>query len=433
MVLKILLNIIEKIIGIRLAGSPNFPRIWKNSSWLLLDNIVRLGGGFFLTAWLARYLGPEQFGVFNYAIAFAALFTYFGTLGLNEIIVRNLIRSPLQRDDIIGTAFLLRTLGGTIAFGLALVFVFFLNPSDRTAHWLVGIIAAGIIFQAFEVVDSYFQSQVLSKYVVLARIIPFIFASSLKVFFILTGAALIAFAWVWLIEIVLVGIGLMFVYHSRGFSLRLKEFKSQIAKNLIKDSWPMILSGISSMIYMRIDQIMIRHMIGEKAVGIYAAATKVSEAWYVLGGIIIFSTFPIIINLKTESETLYREKCRQVYKVLITIGTAAACGTILLAKPIIYFLYGQAYSQAIAVLSVHVLGVMLVYLISASTYALVAEGLQKYHVYRTVLGCIVNVLLNLVLIPRFGMLGAVYSMLCAYCVAVFSILFFKETKTIFWE
>lgn len=425
------LNILEKLTGIRLSDSPSFPRIWKNSSWLLLDNIVRLGGGFFLTVWLARYLGPEQFGLFNYAIAFVALFTFFGTLGLNEIMVRNLIQSPSQRDEIMATAFLLRMLGGTIAFGLALVLVFFLNPFDRTVHWLVGIIAAGIIFQAFEVIDSYFQSQVLSKYVVLARVIPFVLVSSLKVFLILTGAPLVAFAWVWLIEIVLAGMGLMVIYYSRGFSLRLKEFKSQIAKNLIKDAWPMILSGVAVMIYMRIDQIMIRHMIGEKAVGIYAAAMKVSEAWYVLGGIIIFSTFPIIIHLKTESEALYREKCRQVYKVLIIMGAAAAGGTILMAKPLIYFLYGEAYSQSMAVLSVQVLGVMLVYLISASTYALVAEGLQKYHVYRTVLGCIVNILLNLILIPWFGLMGAVFSMLCSYCVAVFSILLFKGTRGIF--
>ena len=321
--------------------------------------------------------------------------------------------------------------GGTIAFGLALALVFFLNPLDKTAHWLVGIIAAGIIFQAFEVIDSYFQSQVLSKYVVWARIIPFVFVSTLKVFFIVTGAALIAFAWVWLIEIVLVGLGLMFVYRWRGFSLRINKFKNQTAEDLIKDAWPMILSGIAAMIYMRIDQIMIRHMIGEKAVGIYAAAMKVSEAWYVLGGIIIFSTFPVIINLKTESETLYREKCRQVYKVLIILGAAAAGGTILIVKPIIYFLYGHAYSQSISVLSVQVLGVMLVYLISASTYALVAEGLQKYHIYRTVLGCLVNVFFNLILIPRFGVMGAVFSMLCSYCVAVFSLLLFKETKAIF--
>ena len=425
------LNILEKLTGIRLSDSPSFPRIWKNSSWLLLDNIVRLGGGFVLTVWLARYLGPEQFGVFNYAIAFVALFTYFGTLGLNEIIVRNLIRNPSRRDEVIATAFILRMFGGTIAFGLALALVFFLNPLDKTAHWLVGIIAAGIIFQAFEVIDSYFQSQVLSKYVVWARIIPFVFVSTLKVFFIVTGAALIAFAWVWLIEIVLVGLGLMFVYRWRGFSLRINKFKNQTAEDLIKDAWPMILSGIAAMIYMRIDQIMIRHMIGEKAVGIYAAAMKVSEAWYVLGGIIIFSTFPVIINLKTESETLYREKCRQVYKVLIILGAAAAGGTILMVKPIIYFLYGHAYSQSISVLSVQVLGVMLVYLISASTYALVAEGLQKYHIYRTVLGCLVNVFFNLILIPRFGVMGAVFSMLCSYCVAVFSLLLFKETKAIF--
>src|SRR3990167_8646070 len=147
------LNILEKLTGIRLSDSPSFPRIWKNSSWLLLDNIVRLCGGFVLTVWLARYLGPQQFGVFNYAIAFVALFTYFGTLGLNEIIVRNLIRNPSRRDEVIATAFILRMFGGTIAFGLALALVFFLNPLDKTAHWLVGIIAAGIIFQAFEVID----------------------------------------------------------------------------------------------------------------------------------------------------------------------------------------------------------------------------------------------------------------------------------------
>lgn len=431
--MKILFNIIEKLTGIRIANSPNFPRILENSKWLLFDNIVRFGGGFLVTAWMARYLGPGQFGAFNYAFAFASFFTFLGTLGLNEIIVRNIIRIPSQRDDIIGTAFLLRILGGTIAFGFALALISFFSPSDTTTHWLVGILTAGIIFQSFDVIDFYFQSQLQSRYVVWARIVAFIFVSLFKIFLILKHASLIAFAWAWSLEFLLAGIGLVFVYRLRGFSLKIERFQNRIAQSLMRDSWPMILSGIAVMINMRIDQIMIRHMLGEREVGIYAAAAKVSEAWYLIGMIIISSTFPIIMNLKKESESLYRKKCRQLYKVLIIVGAVAFCATFLMAKPIIFLLYGQAYSQSSAVLSMHVLGVVFVYLGAASTYALVANGLQKYHIYRTVLGCAVSVVLNLILIPRFGLMGAVYSMLCSYCISVFSILFFKETKTIFWE
>ncbi|TRZ92284.1 MAG: flippase, partial [Rhodocyclaceae bacterium] len=178
-----------------------------NSGWLFLDKLVRIGIGLVVGVWLARYLGPERFGQFNFAIAFVALFSPIAILGLDGLVVRELVSRPEYKQEILGSAFAMKLAGGLLAFVLALLAILTIHARDQAGQWLVGVIAAGMILQAFDVADLWFQSKVQSRYSVLAKNGAFLTLTIAKVWLILSEAELIAFAWVSTAEIALGALG----------------------------------------------------------------------------------------------------------------------------------------------------------------------------------------------------------------------------------
>ena len=162
-------RLLPSFIRSRLEGRQTLQKIISNTGWLFADRALRMGVGLLVSVWVARYLGPTQFGQLNYVIAFVALFATFATLGLDGIVVREVVRNPAAEWEILGSAFMLKLCGGALTAVGAVVFISVLRPGDILSRWLVGIVAAGAVFQAFDVIDFWFQSQVLSKYVVLAK------------------------------------------------------------------------------------------------------------------------------------------------------------------------------------------------------------------------------------------------------------------------
>ena len=192
--------------------SPRLRKIITNISWLFADRILRLGVGVFVVALIARYLGPQQFGLFSYASAFVALFYTFAGLGLERIVVRDIVHDPSCKNEILGTAFVLKLLGGTITSLLAIATISLVRPNDTLSRWLVGSLAAITIFEAFDAIDFWFQVQVKSKYTVLAKNTAFIIVTLIRITLIQMQAPLIAFAWATLVEAILGAIGLVIAY-----------------------------------------------------------------------------------------------------------------------------------------------------------------------------------------------------------------------------
>ena len=151
---------IDKIISLK--NHQGFMKYFKNTSWLFFEKILRMFVGLFVGIWVARYLGPERFGLFLYAQSFVGLFTAIATLGLDSIVVRELVKDETKAIEIIGTAFYLKLMG-TILTLLILAVATYFTSNDRYTNLLVFIIASATIFQSFNVVDMYFQSKVLSK------------------------------------------------------------------------------------------------------------------------------------------------------------------------------------------------------------------------------------------------------------------------------
>lgn len=409
----------KKLIAVNQKISPSLRKIIGNTAWLFGDKILRMVLGLLVGVWVARYLGPEQFGLYNYAVAFVSLFSTFATLGLDGIVVRDIVREPSCQNETLGTAFVLKLLGGIATLLLTVGTISLVRPEDNLIRWLVAIIAAGTVFQAFDTIDFWFQSQVQSKYTVYAKTTAYLLINGVKIVLIQMRAPLIAFAWTALAEIALGAVGLVIAYLVKGHALRAWQCSLIHAKKLLKDSWPLIFSTIVITIYMRIDQLMLGMMIADKAVGVYSAAVRVSELWYFVPGAIVNSIVPSIIEAKAISESLYYERLQKLLSFLSKISYAIAIPISFFSSQIIMLIYGEKYIDAGPVLAIHIWAGLFVSLGLARIPWMLAEQFMKFELATTAVGAVINIVLNLLLIKRYGGLGAAIATVIAQIVATY--------------
>jgi len=401
----------------KLEGRYTLQKIASNAGWLAADRILRMGVGLVVGVWIARYLGPEQFGLFNYAIAFVGLLSPLASLGLEGIVIRDLVKDPTCQNETLGTTVVLKFFGAIVTILLELVIITELHPADNLMQGLVAIIAAGMIFQTADAIDFWFQAQVQSQYSVIARTMAFVLVALVRVLLIHLKAPLIAFAWAGLAETGLGAIGLLIVYHCQGNRMTTWQVSLARMKGLLRDSWALVLSGIAIMIYMKIDQIMLGKMVGEKAVGIYSAATRVSEVWYFIPIAIVTSASPAIIEAKQIGQEIYHRRIQQLFNTMTVLALAIAIPITLISTPLITTLFGHTYEDAGIVLSIHIWAALFVFWGVAQSPWNLAEDLIGLSLQKTVIGAITNVALNLVLIPSYTSNGAAIATLISYAVS----------------
>ena len=410
-----------------------FRRYFANTSWMFAEQILRMVAGLLVGIWVARYLGPKQFGVFSYAIAFASLFSSIAKLGLDGIVVRDLVKEPELRDVYLGTAFWLKLMGALLMLGVVTI-TMQLTSSDPLTNLYILIIASGAVFQSFEVVDFYFQSKVLSKFVSICKMTQLLISSLLKLYFIFTGAELIYFVLITLVDQVTLSLSLYIAYRFQKLGSFYEHFNKEIAKQLLKDSWPLIFTGLVIIIYMRIDQIMIKEMLGEREVGLFSAAVRLSEVWYFIPVIISSSLFPSIVNAKKISEELYLGRLQHLYAVMIWVAIIIALLLTFVSNWVVTLLFGEAYREAGQVLAIHIWAGVFVFIGVASSKWFLSEGLQRYLTINTIAGAILNIVLNLFLIPRYGIYGSAIATVISQALASYLMnIVFRRTRSNFFR
>ncbi len=424
----------------RIENRTNLQKIISNTGWLFADKIIRMGVGLVVGVWIARYLGPEKFGLLNYSIAIVAMFGPISSFGLNGIVVRDLVKETVNSRDILGTTFILQIIGGLLTFVLGIITINYTRENNDLAKLVVMIFGFAMVFKATEVVKYWYESQVKSKFIVLVENGIFLIFASIKVILILSQATLLQFAWITFIEGLTIGIGLLCLYAWHFRDIKKWRFKYIQAKELLSNGWPMILSGLAVMIYMRIDQIILGQLLGDESVGIYTAAVRISEVWYFIPTAIISSVFPSILAIKKNNESLYLIRLQKLYNLMVLLALFVAVPMTFFSGWIIQILFGSAYSEAGPVLAIHIWSSVFVFLGLASGSGYLAENLQKLAFYRTLLGAIINVATNFFLIPIIGILGAAIGTLLAQISAAYlfdflhpktKIHFFMKTKSIF--
>ena len=405
-----------------------FQKYFKNTGWLMLGKILSLIVGIFI----AKFLGPHDFGDLSFAVAFTAIIAAVGTLGLDSFIIREILHQPAKRDEVMGTAFWMR-IGVSIFLVPAsvLIYLFFRSLADQQGAELTLVItfcASALFFKAFNIIDSYFQSQVRSKFVVQVQNICLIISSLIKISFVLLKLPLVYFAFALVLDGIMLSVGLVIIYHRENLQIKAWVFNTSRAKSLLNQSWPLILSAVMVTLYMQIDILMLKYFAGSTEAGIYSAAARISEAWYFIPVAIVTSVFPAIIHARKTDIARYQKRLQNLYDLLVAISLPVALIVSLGADTFIRLVYGEQFDGAGVMLSIHIWSGIFVFLGSASGQYLLAEGFTMISFYRTAIGAIANILLNLWLIPMYGGLGASAATLIAYFIATFSILLYSKTR-----
>lgn len=406
--------------------------VLANSAWLMADKVVRLGLGLVIWVWLARHFGPEQFGVWNYAIAFAALFSAVASLGLDGIVVRELIRDEDQSGEVMGTALALRLGAGLLAALVCVLTAWILRPSDGLAIALVAMSAMVFVLQSSQIIDCHFQARMRTRPAVLAVNGAFLLASAGRLALLFLDAPLPWFGVSLVVEAALAAALLLVAYRADKQLVHLWRFRWHTARRLLGESWPLLLSGLAVMAYMRLDQVMLASMAGDAEVGQFSAALRISEVWYFVPMAIVTAAFPAIMKKRAEGAAAYERFLQMLYDGMAWLGAGVSVVVSLIAPWLVDQLYGPQFSHAAAILSVQIWAGVTVSMSFVHSKWLLAEGLQKYGLVYTLAGAFVNIGLNLLLIPRYGALGSAWATLATQVGLLPMQLLFSDTRRNFF-
>lgn len=406
-----------------------FKKIFGNSLWQISEKILTMLIGIVVSAWIARYLGVQEYGTANYIISIVSLFTAFSTLGMEKIIINDVIKQDEDEGVILGTSFILRIIGGILLLLLSQITIYILNGENILYQILGAIMGTCMIFKAFEVVEYYFQAKMNLKLVSIIRFITAILVAISKIVIIKLDFGVIGFVSTYLFDVIVAGFLFYILFKINNKSKW--KFSKIYAKQLLSKCWYVALAGIMTTVYMRIDQVMLGSMLDTKIEnGIYSAAVRIAEMWYFVPIAVISSFQPAIIEKKKKkNEEEYINMVQRLYDLVALIGIAFGIGISIFGGFAVDILYGSEYQKASSILMISVWAGLFATLGSARSVWLVVENKQKFTVVYTLAGCVINIILNSILIPVFGAIGAGIATLVAQVIAnIFALMIFKETR-----
>lgn len=401
----------------RFRQNGSFVKALKNMSWLAGERVLMVLVGSGASILVARYLGPDQFGILSYATSYVILFGFLSYLGLNAIVTKALVEQPERKGVILGTTFVLKEAGAVLAYALVALVVW-LRGAEWDVQVVVLVAGLSLLFDASSVIDLWFESQVRSRYAVVARSIATVVSAAAKVALIVAGAPVIAFAAVFAAKAAVQAAGLVTMYARSGGSIRRWRIEGRQAKRFMKQGWPLIISSAGSLIYLKADQIMLGEISTLAEVGVYAAAAKISEMTYFLPKIFASSVFPSMVKARAKG-TGYEAAVQRHFTTVALLGYAVVVVVLLSAPLVIPLLFGEEYIGAIQVLQVHILAVPAVFMGAMLSRWLVAEDLLIFSLTRHGLGAVANIGMNAVLIPSYGAVGAAVATFVSYTIAAY--------------
>lgn len=416
--------------------SEGFQKYLKNTSWMFIDRVVRLGAVLITGIYMARVLGDERFGHLNYASGFVGLFFTLTAMGLDEIVVRDLVRHPERRDELLGSAAFMKFLGALLL--TVLVFIgTFVNGMDGFTVAMVMVVALAEVFKPLSVIEYHFQSRVEGRLVAQVNIAQTMASAGFKVALCVMDAPLMWFAWSYVIDQLAAAIGFKLAYASSGLSLRQWRATHKMLTHLLRQSWPLIVYGLALLVHARIDQVMIFDVlsdrIGKEAayaeVGQYSVAMKMIEALGFLPVIIQKSLAPAITRARMEDRLKYQDRLLNQYRLMFLLFLVTSIPLYFLAEPVIVLLYGEPYRTAGALLALFAIRLFFTNMGVAKSSFITNESLFKYSLSTAIVGATVNIVLNYFLIPPFKSSGAIIATIISFFVSTFLMdLLFKETR-----
>lgn len=402
--------------------------IAKNSIWMIATTVAHMIISLFLNMVVARYLGVTNYGILNYGISFINFFSGICTLGLGTITIKYLVNEKENHGQIIGTCILMRLVSSFISIILITTLVFILKGNEQLILISTFLQSLTLIFDSFNTINLWYQYKLQSKYTAIISFISYIFVVIYKLILVFSKKSIVWFAFSNCLSSIIIAILLVFTYFKNGGA----RFKICISKGkeMLKQSYHFIISSLMVAIYAQTDKIMIGSMIDDiAAVGLYSVSTTIVSLWSFLPTAIIDSFKSSLLEMKKVSYEKYILRLKQLYSIIIWLSILYTIFIFVFGKYIILILYGSEYLGGLASLKVVIFSVMFSFVGVIREFWLVCEGKQKYAKWFALTGIIFNVVLNSVLIPTMGIVGAaIATAITQFATGVIAPLLFKDTK-----
>ena len=415
-------------------------KVVSNLAWAVAGKTLNLAGTLVLGIIVARYLGPEQYGLMNYVFSYVFLFQVLACFGLDNIEIREEAKGQTPYNVIIGTAFWLKVVFGLICIVLSVATAYLMSEDSFTIT-LIAIYATYIVFNAFVVIRNYFTSIVENKYVVLSEIFRTFVGIAIKVVLLLLDCSLIWFVAAFAFDWLLLAGGYISAYQKKIGRLTDWKFSKSCAIYMLRESLPLLITNAAVIIYQRIDQVMIGQLLPDKTnVGYFSVAAKFVEVMIFIPATLANTISPVLVKLQKQNSEEYAVKSQHFMNISLWISIVVSGVVSLLAYWIILFTFGEEYLPSVVILQVLSFKMAGTALSNTAGTMLIVEGLQKWVFFRDILGCIACVILNYWLLSRYGAVAsafvAIISNITAGYIAdaiipAYRHLFRQQTKAIF--
>jgi O-antigen/teichoic acid export membrane protein len=393
-------------------------RVLRNSGWLVAERLVRVITAILINVWIARLLGPSEFGTLAYVLAVVSFLQSAVPLGLDSIIVRELKRGRYSAQELLGTVLAGRLIAGVLGWASAVVASLAIAEGDSRIPLLVALAGVTTVFQAGDVVDLWFQSQTRSRDTVRLKLVAFALVTGIKLLLLTTAAPLSWFVAVVGFEGAAIAAALGTAYR-RYWTEAPWSIHWPLMRPLLRESWPLIISSIAVVAYMRADQLLIRAVLGDQALGIYAAAMTVSQALHFVPALIAVSLAPFVVEAAGASAGEMRRRFVWIFRVYFYAGLLLAVLISIAARPLVECLYGDSFSDAAAVLRIHVFTNVFICLGVAHSLWLTYRQETGVRLVGTLAAACLALGANAALLPGAGLTGvAVIAVLAQFVAAV---------------
>ena len=414
-----------------IAQKSGLKKYLRNTLWMFLTYGLRLFTGFFVGLWLARYLGPEQYGIYNYVISLSTIFITIATFGTTEILIKKILESSDRTLEALKAGFNLRLFLSVVLFiSLGLYAYFFESNEDIQLYILVSSFA--LFFQPFEVVDSFFGARVMAQKSSVGRMSQLILSSIAKIALILNGAPLKWFYFIFVFDAFFYACLVLWAYLKENANFLRIRSAHGLVKEIIRESFPLMVIALTSLMLARFDLVLIGRILNQKEVGFYSAASKTIEIGTLFAVLISLSLYPAILNSKKTNYELYMRRMAMFNRLLVFGGIALNVMVFLFAKELITLLFGDKYASSVGVIKLLSLNITFISFYQVSFRWYLSENLQRLMMFKAIAAVVVNIGLNLLLIPKYGIVGAALgSVVTSFIFHFLFEAFFAKTKECF--
>lgn len=402
-------------------------RFLQNTGWMAFAQIYQMVISLFIGVISARYLGPTNYGTINYAASYISFFTIFCALGLEGIVVKEIISKREQEGIILGSGIAMRLIAGVLSMIAVCVIVYFLNPNDSVLLTVTFLQSIILPFNAFHLIDMWYQSKLNSKVSTIIRCISYTLMSLYKIYLLITGKSVEWFAFSTSLDSLLIALMFMLMYRRNG--TRKLKFDNNTSKELLLQSYHLIISTMMAVLYSQMDRVMIGKMMTQTDVGYYTAAATICNMWVFIPQAFANSARPVIMEVQEHNKSLYIKRLKQLSGFIFWIGVLFSIAFTVLADFIILVLYGKAYVMAKGPLVILIWSTVFSSLSYPRSIWMICENKQNYTKYILIWGVILNLILNYFGIKYFGIIGAaIATLFTEIMTCIISPMFYKEMR-----